>query len=219
MDGGITWPASSAGMAAAWEIQRLMEALMVSWPRRGRRLLVIGADPGIHCRFFWSCGFDVILAAPDPRVLAEARQSLGDAADVHLAQPDHLPWEEDAVDYALVLFAMTPKNRQAVVTEAVRVARSGVMLVFGDTLALARPLTPSLPQTGPWWGLRRLLRLVHPAGRIRSASVVPGLKLPWGASTPLLPPGIGPCCGILHDFSPTPTTTPLWAWRHGVEIS
>ncbi len=206
-------------MTTSWAIEQLMETLMASWPRRGRRLLVIGADPGIYCRFLWSCGFDVVLAAPSARIVAEARQSLGTTADIHLAQPDHLPWEEDAVDYALVLFAMTPKNRQAVITEAVRVAHSGVMLVFGDTLALARPFAPSLPQAGPWWVLRRLLRLAHPAGHLRSASVIPSLRLPWGAKTLLVPPGIGPCCGILHDFSPTPATTPLWAWRHGMEVS
>lgn len=215
----ITWTASSAVMAVAWSVQRLMEALMASWPRRGRRLLVVGADPGIYSRFFWSCGFDVVLAVPDPRILAEARQYLGAMADLHLAQPDHLPWEEDAVDYAFVLFAMTPKNRQAVITEAVRVARSGVMVIFGDTLALARPFAAFLPQAGPWWVLRRLLRLACPAGHIRSASVIPFLRLPWSATSPIFPPGIGPCCGILHDFSQTPVTTPLWAWEHGMEVS
>lgn len=207
------WLASAAGRAAAPAIQRLLEALVTGWPRRGRRLLVVGADPGDHGRWLWSCGFDVTLAVPLPQVLGQARETLGRAAEVQLAQPDHLPWSDDAFDYAVSLFAFAPAQREHCLAEAVRVARSGVVVVFGDALALGRWLPPRLPVGGAWWAVRRALRAAH-AGALRSASVLPA---PWAARLPVLPPGLGPCCGIRQDLAASPITTPLLAWRHGVE--
>ncbi len=213
------WLTSGAGQAAFPALQHLIESLMTGWPRRGRRLLLIGPDPGFYSRWLWTCGFDVTLAGSDPETLNHARAFVRDAAELQLAQPDHLPWPTDAFDYAISFFAFQASQRQAALLEAVRVARSALIVVFGDSWALGRWLVSNLPAGGAWWAVRQTLRAAHP-GPLRSASVLVGTpRLSWVSRLPLLLPGFGPCCGIRHDFEPVFLRTPLLAWRPGVEIS
>jgi len=203
------WWASSAGEEAQLPLGHLIDALMAPWPRGQWKLLVVGADEGIVCHHFWSRGVIVTLAASAPTFLAQTRDRCP-SVDLHLAQPDHLPWEDGSFDFAISLFAWQEPEMPRCLRELIRVVQGGVVVIFGDAWAIGRLAQSTPPASAPWWKVRAALRRCAP-GYTRSASVFFGKKQMFGRT--LLPPGIGPCCGIRHSLAPQYGTTPLWAWR------
>jgi hypothetical protein len=210
------WFASSLEEASL-SVRGLVDVLVAPWPQRHQKLLVVGTDPGIVCHQLCSRGFAVTLAAPTPTFLAQTRERCP-SVDLHLAQPDHLPWEDGSFDFAISLFAWQEAEMPRCLRELIRVVQGGVVVIFGDAWAIGRLAQSTPPVSAPWWKVRAALRRCAP-GHTRSASVFFGKTQMFGR-TLLLPPGIGPCCGIRHWLAaPQYVTTPLWAWREREPMS
>ncbi len=124
---------------------KLLDKLVSRWPRRRQRVLEVACGHGLLLEHFWKLGFDVTGVALTQAYLEEARARLGRRADIQLAAPACLPYDDNEFDYVLALTLLERlQTREAVreaLEEAVRVARKGVLVSFPNSFSLHRALS------------------------------------------------------------------------------
>ena len=109
-------------------------AVRVSGVGRGSRVLDVGCGTGTQLERYAAAGCDVAGIDTSPAMLARARERLGSAADLRLADAQRIPFQDamfDVVTATLVLHELRPLEREAVGKEMARVLTdSGRMLVI-----------------------------------------------------------------------------------------
>ena len=221
------WPEEDSGAYALRVCQDLLRHLLSGWPRRSRSVLTLGAGSCALVETLWDAGFDVTAQDDNRECLDRARALLGSRADFVLSAPDHLPYDDDAFDYAVATLALEFwEDPEAVLTEMNRLATRGVVLLFPNAWSLfglechirrgnrlcrsARPLLHSPRQ------LYYMANRVFDGKRRAWASVLP---LPSGfwrqgfffrrINTLYMPFPLGAFAGLRIDFGPTFSGTPL----------
>jgi hypothetical protein len=193
-------------------------------------MLHIECGTGLFLEVFWEAGFDLSATVSTPEELQRARTRIGRRAELHLAQPDHLPFEDNSYDYVLLLTALDYcPCPDALLAEAGRVCAKEMLISFLNkhslyAMSIARKKqSPYSPCPVTWWSwpsLRLcLLRTLGPkAVRFRSG-ILPGPYPTWQSSTlckginALLCPNIfGAYCATLVDMTDESIVTPLPAW-------
>ena len=115
--------------------QLLVHKMVYGWRRRGQTLLEVNCGAGFFLDGFWEAGFNVNGQEKDRDLAQNARDRLGGKAEIALASPEHLPYEDDFFDYAVCVNGMdninTP-NPQNVMAEMLRVASKGVLIAFSN---------------------------------------------------------------------------------------
>lgn len=221
------WLEQRAGSYALSRCQDLLRGLLSGWSRRSRSVLAMGAGSAGFVETLWDAGFDVTAQDSDPAFLDEARKLLGSRAEFVLSAPDHLPFDDDAFDYAVAALALEFwESPESVLREMGRLACSGVILVFPNAWSLfglecrlrkrhslcatAQPLLRS-PRA-----LARLTRRVFGKKRRAWASILPLGSYSWQdaflyrrMNAAHIPLPLGAFVGLRIDFGPVYTGTPL----------
>lgn len=109
-------------------------AVRVSGVGPGSRVLDVGCGTGTQLERYVAAGCDVAGIDTSPAMLARARERLGSAVDLRLADAQGIPFEDamfDVVTATLVLHELSPRELEAVGKEMVRVVTdSGQLLVI-----------------------------------------------------------------------------------------
>lgn len=221
------WYATERGQYAMARCKALLYSLLSGWPRRSRSILAFNAGSADLVELLWDCGFDVTAQESDPEHLEYARSTLGNRARFVLASPDHLPFDDNAFDYAIAAVAVEFwENPEAVLEEIRRLVCSGVILIFPNAWSLfglecrLRKRRPLCASTAPLLksprGILRLTRKIFGKKRASWCSVLPGPSASWRSSRllnplncALLPLPVGAFAGLRIDFGPLYTGTPL----------
>jgi len=222
-----SWPESEAGSVALAQCNTLLRGLFAGWPRRSRTMLVMGAGSGDFIERLWEAGFDITGQENDSEFLAKAKARMGSRAEFVLSAPDHLPFDDCAFDYAVIVAAYEFwDNPELVLEEINRVACSGVILIFPNAWSLfgiecrlreknplcasARPLLQS-PRT-----IWQMSRRVFGKKRAAWASVLPATTYTWKRrpffhflNSLQCPLPLGAFAGLRIDFGPVYAGTPL----------
>lgn len=224
------WFASRAGAFAFARERALLARLIAGWPRRGQRLLEIGCGPGLFLEGFWEAGFEVSGLDKDPYMIRRCRERLGNRAELHLGQAQHLPFDDNEFDFAVLLTVLEFTSEPArVLLEAARVAHKGLLVGF-----LNRHSLYYLEKGRTWpWATRGRLRRVHwHTGRemrrlvvtclgqkpMELASTLPGPSLTWRDALPwrwvnsYAPCGLGAFSALRVDLYGGRPLTPLLAF-------
>lgn len=226
------WFETPAGAFALRREIRLIEHMTSGWPRRGQRLLEIGCGTGIFLGVLHQAGFDVAGIDAAPAMLAAARDRLGARADLHLGDAAHLPFDDNEFDYAVILtvleFCPAPG---AVLSEAARVARKGLLIGFLNRLSLHWLCSQALPPVrsgsllgkAAWFSPWRMRRLIQESLGSRDCvcrSVLFGPMATWRDATPwrqlnapILPLPVGAFCAARVNLLGQPARTPLAALK------
>lgn len=185
------WYSSPRGAFALEQERLLVQYLVSEWPRRGHSLLDVGCGTGIFTEMFREYGFDVTGCDNSREMLAASRARLGHQADLRLGQAEHLPFEDDSMEYVALLSVLTyVSDPGSALAEALRVARRGVIVGFLNRWS-AYGVYDSLVENRRgrcckrWISLgwiSRTARSLCPHCRIRSRSVLPGPPPTWKAS-------------------------------------
>lgn len=210
---------------------------MAPWTRRQQRLLEVGCGPGRFLQFFWESGFDVTGLDASPAMLELARERLGNRAELHVGQAEHLPFDDKEFDVVALLtlleFCAEPGQ---VIDEALRVARKAILVTFlnkHSCYAAAKRLSLGRESKGflrkarwfSWWGIRRLL--IQHAGKrpMTAASVLLGPRRTWSAKSclrrvncRLWPPFVGAYAGVRCDLVGDAPLTPIMAWKEKAKL-
>lgn len=219
------WYGTPQGMFALRQEHLLFQELVSVWPRRGCTLLDVGCGSGVFLEMFWEYGFDVTGCDGRPELLAAARARLGHRAEFRQGTADRLPFDDDGMDYvALISLLGYVSDVEAALCEALRVARSGVIVGFlnrwsayavHDRLFRKRGEQRRGRWISPAWVFRTARRL-NPQCRIRIRSVLPGPPgtwhdMPlWGRlNRVLLPLPLGAYVGMCIDIRIPPPLTPI----------
>ena len=179
--------------------QRLLGNLLSGWRRRGSSLLHIGLNGGLSPECFWEAGFDVTALDRSVERIAACREQTGPKVEYACGSPELLPFGDGEFDYAVLAYQRL-KRRKAVglgaglsddgipaeLTEALRVAARGVIILEWNSFSLAR--VPSLvlagegsaPESGVLpWELWALLGRACPERRRRFLSSLPLWQCAW----------------------------------------
>lgn len=131
------WLATPEGEYARAGISRILSHLISDWPRRGRRLLHTNCGSGRISELFWEAGFDVTAVTADPELMQETRDYMGPRADVQLAAPDCLPYDDNSFEFVAIPFLCCKnENLEGSLREAIRVASKGVLTGFFNSWSL-----------------------------------------------------------------------------------
>ncbi|NJB67966.1 SAM-dependent methyltransferase [Desulfobaculum xiamenense] len=226
------WFETREGAFAFTQERRLLERLVSAWPRRGQRLLDIGCGPGMFLKALWETGFDVSGLDSSPDMLGAARRRLGPHASYHIGQADHLPFDENEFEFAVLMTVLEfCDDPEAVLREAARVARHGLIIGFLNRWSLywwavgrAGAKSPEAGRLAAahWFSPLDIRRMVGRAIGLRveeGASVLPGPvwtwrgDRPWGLCNRLVYPfELGAYCAVRIDLSGGKPLTPLMAF-------
>ena len=215
------WYTSPEGVFALAQEKRLFQRLVSLWPRRGRSFLDIGCGTGTFLEMLWEYGFDVTGFDINTETLDLAAERLGHRADFFQGQLDHTPFDDGSFDYtALFSILEYAEDPEAVLAEAIRVSRRGVLLGFTNRVSLfavSQYLHRKRTHCLDMWSLRKMIRRVAPQGRLISRSVLLGPSstwkpsMGWGAlNRVLLPIPCGAYVGVCLDVQPPVPLTPLF---------
>jgi len=227
------WEHSFPGRYALGMERSLLFRLMSGWPRRRQRLLEVGCGTGFFLEAAWESGFSVSGLDRSPLMLQATRERLGPRADLHLGAAEDLPFWDNDFDFVLVLTVLEcVSNPQAVLAEACRVARKGVVVSFLNPFSVYY-LTHGLPWPGvrnsllrraKWlsWPRLRCMILQEAGPRpMTCRSVLPGPMVSWRnnrvcntLNARIYPPNIGAYQGVRIDLVGQPVGTPLLGWTH-----
>lgn len=223
------WARTSQGAFALRQEEHLLQGLIAPWPRRKQKLLDIGCGAGLFLDFFWSCGFDLTGLDQNPDLLARARDKMGGRVDLHLGRADHLPFDDREFDYASIMTVLEfMDDPGAVLREAARVARKGILITFLNRSSLhgwsarlsSKTSFPAPARWFTWTGMRQLLQKNIPAGFIQARSILLGpaatwkpIPLIWRLNSLPLFPSLGALTAVRVDMTPPRAQTPLMAWN------
>lgn len=220
-----TWYASPCGIFALQQEQRLFQRLFSTWPRRGHSLLDVGCGTGVFLEMLWEYGFDVTGIDSVPANLEVSRSRMGQRAELRLGVPDHLPFDDGSMDYVALLSTLEyNKDPEAVLAEAIRVARRGVIVGFMNRWSVNYVCCgfpwPCCRATrkSRWigfWQLYRMIRRLCPHGRVHTRSVLLGPPATWKhgplwgrLNSLLMPVPFGAYVGVCIDTQdPIPLTS------------
>jgi SAM-dependent methyltransferase len=190
-------------------------------------MLAFNVGDGFFLETLWEAGFDVTGQDGDPKYQELAQKRMGSRADVILASPDHLPFDDCVFDYAVAVFALECwVNPEAVLEEIGRVVCGGLIVIFPSAWSLLslecrllkrRPLCAALrPLLQSPRNVARLLRRVYGGKKMVWSSILPGPSHSWigrswlkALNAPCLPLPLGAFTGVRVDFGPLYTGTPL----------
>lgn len=231
------WYDTPEGAFALRAERRLLEFLISGWPRRGHSFLDVGCGPGLALETLYETGFDVTGLDASPAMLAAARRRMGQRADLHVGNAEHLPFADSQFDYVCLLTVLEfAENPQRVLEEAFRVAARGVVVTMLNKWSLCyltRGLCPcndaSMLCKATWFTPVRMRSMVRRAAGAKMPltmrSVLPGPPLTWRRSMPwrflntmLLPYGLGSYAGIRVDLCNVETFTPIVARTKPVAV-
>jgi SAM-dependent methyltransferase len=224
-----TWANSTCGSFALQQEEKLLQGVIAPWPRRKQRLLDIGCGTGFFLEFFWSCGFDLTGIDLSPDMLARAREKIGNRADLHLGNADHLPFEDREFDYAAIMTVLEfVDDPGRVLREAARVARKGILVMFLNRLSLnglsvrlwRRHSSLAGARWFSWLEMRGLIQKNISPGSMEARSILVGPSCTWKQtpvirlvnSTPLFP-WLGAVTAVRIDLTAPRAQTPLMAWK------
>lgn len=226
------WYETVEGSFALALEDRMIRRMISDWPRRGQKFLEIGCGTGLFLHIFWEAGFEAHGMDSSPQMLAIARRRLEDNAELQVGQAEHLPYEENEFDFAALLTVLEfTENPRAVLAEAARVARKGLLITFLNRFSLyylthgrAWPWThEGTLKRAHWYTCREMRAMVQEVvgGQpMRMASVLPGPLSTWRPSPPwrwinglVLPGGFGSYCGLRVDLLPGAPLTPIYAYK------
>ncbi|MFW5488772.1 MAG: class I SAM-dependent methyltransferase [Desulfovibrio sp.] len=225
------WFTTPSGKFAFERELKLYRHMVAGWRRRGHTLLDIGCGPGIFLQVFWESGFDVTGLDASPAMLAAARQKLGCRADLHLGHAEHLPFDDNQFDYAVLMTVLEfCKDKEMAVREAVRVAKKGVLVGFLNRFSLhylmdvRRSGSADKKNTlrqADWLGSSQVLDLLVQAAGWRphkSASVLAGPESTWKdrwysrcLNYPILPAWVGAFAMTRFDLVNEAPFTPIYS--------
>lgn len=223
------WATSACGSYALRQEERLLQGSIASWPRRKQRLIDIGCGTGVFLDFFWSCGFDLTAVDSSPAMLAHARKRMGDKVEFHVANGEHLPFDDREFDYATVMTVLEfSENPERLLREASRVARKGLLITFLNRYSLYSFCTRTssryrrLKQATwyTWPQMRAMITRNVSVGTLDARSILMGPTCTW-KRIPLvhqlnslpLSPWFGAITAVRVDFGPSRTGTPLLSWN------
>ena len=128
----------SAGAYDAWyqcrqgqAFDRSLEAIFYSFlePCPGDRALDIGCGSGNHLLILNKLGLDITGVDASSSMIRKARERLGGRGDLKIARAEDLPFEDNAVDFALLIHTLECLDDPLpALREAGRVARKKVLL-------------------------------------------------------------------------------------------
>ena len=217
------WLATPDGEYARAGVSRILNSLISDWPRRGRRLLHASCGSGRVSELFWEAGFDVTAVTADPEIMQEAREYMGPRADIQLATPDCLPFDDNSFEFVAVPF-LCRKNGSlsGSLREALRVASKGVLFGFFNSWSLysvSRRLVKSGVASMQPLRVYRLLREagLHGGGMsVTFRSVLSGPAFSWSGfpafqfiNEAVLPHPFGAYAVFRVDCGARPELTPL----------
>ncbi len=222
------WYAAKEGAFILARKRELLSRLLSGWSRRSRSLLVVNAGDGLFLEGLWDSGFEVTGQEREPELLAAARGRMGTRAELTLAAPDHLPFEDREFDYAVLIDALEFLPDPApVLREVNRVACCGLIVIVPNAWSLLNLSCRMVAQTAPRGFLppllqspRKLYRLLKEscdAGKISWASTLAGPACTWkshpaclwlNSFDPALP--LGGLIGCRVDFGPVCASPPLF---------
>ncbi|PTN31680.1 class I SAM-dependent methyltransferase [Desulfonatronum sp. SC1] len=231
------WHETETGTFALAQEKRLLQHFMAPWTRRQQKLLEVGCGPGRFLQFFWESGFDVSGLDASPAMLELARERLGNRAELHLGQAEHLPFRDKEFDVValLTLLEFCP-DPEPVLQEALRVARKAVLVTFlnkHSLYALARRSGLRRKKNGflrnvrwfSWWEISALLRKQAGPRPMISQSVLIGPQRTWSAKScwrklncRLWPPFVGAYAGVRYDLVGDAPLTPIMAWKEKAKL-
>ena len=229
------WFETEAGQFAFAQEKRLIQHLVSSWPRRRQSLLDIGCGTGAFLELFWESGFDVSGIDASARMLARARQKMGQRADLHLGKAQYLPFEDNEFDFSAMITVLEfCENPQKVIQEAARVTKKGILLCFLNKVSLyylSRKMLPAystgITAKARWFTHREIKKIVSTTvgpEEIYSLSVLPGSCFMWKdrwllgyLNKVFWPPCIGSFIGMrIELLESAPLKTPLMAFTKEV---
>jgi len=225
------WFQTPAGTFALKREMRALERMTASWPRRGQRLLEIGCGTGLFLDVLHRAGFDVTGLDAAPAMLETARSRLGRAADLHIGQAEHLPFEDNEFDFCVLLTVLEfCADPAAALREAARVARKAILVGYLNSCSLYWLATVPLASApggmlrhAHWfspWAVRRLVRDTLGPRPGRSLSVLPGPPWTWREAfpwrlfnSPILSLPVGAICLRSVSLTNEPVMTPLPSFK------
>lgn len=208
--------------------KKLVLEMIAQWPRRKQHFLQVGCGSGYFLHAFFESGFQITGTDSSREMLQKTRARLGAKADLHLAQPEHLHFEDKEFDYCALINVLefSPEPEQ-VLLEACRVTKKRMLILFLNRCSafyLTRQLR--LPfgsnkygslQQAQWrnWGeIKHMVRSNLGPRPMRAASVLPGPKFSWKKTSWLhLPLPLGAICAAELDISKEKLGTPILAWK------
>ncbi|MGM0423374.1 MAG: class I SAM-dependent methyltransferase [Thermodesulfobacteriota bacterium] len=221
-------PRDLEGSPALEAGKKLVLEMIAQWPRPKQHLLQIGCGSGYFLQAFLEAGFQVTGTDSSREMLKKSRVRLGAKVDLHLAQPEHLHFEDKEFDYsALINVLEFSQEPEQALLEACRVTKKRLLLLFLNrcsmlylTRKLRLPFLPSpksrLQQAHwrSWPELKRLVRYNLGPRPMRAASVLPGPKWTWSKNSWWhLPFPMGAICTVELDISKERLGTPILAWK------
>ncbi len=226
----LAWFESERGRFAVSQELRVLDRLVAGWPRRHQKLLEVGCGPGIFLERFWHLGFDITGLDLSPAMIDAARSRLGKHADLHIGNAERLPFCDNEFDFVMLItlleFVEDPK---AVLQEALRVARKGVLVAYLNRFSLYRLSVICRKKSSAYgtlgsirWldslAMRRLLYDVagsRPCMR-RSCLLGPPAtwrnSFPWNRLNGVLPNGLGSFAAVRIDLLDDLPLTPLFSF-------
>ena len=209
-----TWYNTPQGAFVLDKQHKLVQMLLSGWPRRNRTLLCMGCE-SLWLEMLWHQGFDTSGFDCVPENLEMAAKHLGHRADFYLGQFDHLPFDDNSFDYA-VLFSVLEHvdDPLPLLREALRVSAKGILLGFFNSCSLyhADNLQPGINP----FRIFRMLNKEAPECRITARSILLGPRCTWKEKRLYhwinglpLPFPIGACMGLHVDLEPRVPLTPL----------
>lgn len=224
------WEREPYGRYALEQEKYFLLHLASDWRRRHRKVLQIECGNGLLLEPFWEAGFDLSASASNPDDVHRTRTRIGHRAELHLAHPADLPFEDKAFDYVLLITALDycPQPSQ-VLQEAARVCAKEILISFLNkyslyalTLARANALT-SASKPVRWWSWPSMKAFV---GRnlgsrpvCAQGGILPGPYTSWQShplyrtlNNMLFPNILGAYAGLRLDMTADHVLTPLPAW-------
>ena len=224
------WERSAYGRFALEQEKKFLLQLTADWRRRHRSMLVLECATGIIPEVFWEAGFDVSATSASSQDLQTTRSRVGHRADLHLTSPEHMPFEDKAYDYVMLITVLNECTQpEAVLKEASRVCAKNLLISFVNktsifAFSLVCPgLNIQCPVPRRFWSWPSLLLLVHRVLGQRpvrtQGGILPGPHLTWRPgplgrfiNSWLWPNSLGAYCALTLDMTNEPVNTPLLAW-------
>jgi ubiquinone/menaquinone biosynthesis C-methylase UbiE len=122
-------------------------------PKAGMSILDVGCGTGAHLEFYQRFDCDLSGIDPSPAMLAQARNRLGDTADLYLGSATEMPYPDSAFDLVvsmLVLHEMDHDIRLGTLAEIHRVLKD-------DGKVLLIDFNPGRPQGWEGWRTKTVI--------------------------------------------------------------
>lgn len=199
----------------------LLQRALAPWPRRAAPLLEVNCGDGCFLPLIWQIGFDIVGTEFDAALRAQAQAAPVPGIDIRAAKDDALPFDDDSFDWVILhLRSYSARAISASASEALRVARRGLMLTFWNSASLAALLWRIFHGDGTWqgvswWRVWHQLRGLA-GGTQKSMATLFAPMRTWNGRSALAPLNklaiwtpLGAWCVIRVDMDPLRPLTPL----------